>query len=466
MNKSALLTAAMLLTALATVAACTPVKAKLPVNPYQPAPSTVPTLPGQADYLSRITLDPASARYFGEVRQALGLTSDETTLLQQNGFVVTDRLAWDRFLDAYAWIYSKDLPVLVTTDSILHSVHQSYDDILQDIERTVLIPELQTLLGNTAQQLTRARVTNTNRELDPLYRDVSVYVWVAIYLLNATPPADSPAKELYQLAVSASDCQDVNLFGSERKIDFTLFKPRGHYAGQPVLEQYFRAMSWLAQVDFRFVEFDPADGKPIFRQSQVVAAAIFRDAIDAAGMRFTWNKIDRLLAALVGESDNTALPDLDRFMADMGFTGPADVLKGDARKMRDLLLNGDYGNQRITGQLLYRDPTNFSSEPVSRPVSFMLMGQRFAIDSYVLGNLVYDRMIKDGRPIERALPSTLDVMYSLGNDRALAHLADELGQIRLSAAAGGHARRGGLAAGGFLDGAHLQPVAGHDPHAE
>ena len=31
----------------------------------------------------------------------------------ENGFAITDRLQWKRFKEAYAWIYWRDLPVLV-----------------------------------------------------------------------------------------------------------------------------------------------------------------------------------------------------------------------------------------------------------------------------------------------------------------------------------------------------------------
>jgi len=42
---------------------------------------------------------------------------------------------------------------------------------------------------------------------------------------------------------------EVNIFGKNRMLDFTHFKPRGHYATQPELRMYFRAMTWLAKVD-------------------------------------------------------------------------------------------------------------------------------------------------------------------------------------------------------------------------
>jgi hypothetical protein len=56
----------------------------------------------------------------------------------------------------------------------------------------------------------------------------------------------------------------------------------------------------------------------------------------------------------------------------------------------------------------------------------MLLGQRFAVDSYVMSNLVYDRLLVNGRKVQRRLPSPLDVMYVLGDDRSLTHLQPEL----------------------------------------
>lgn len=56
----------------------------------------------------------------------------------------------------------------------------------------------------------------------------------------------------------------------------------------------------------------------------------------------------------------------------------------------------------------------------------MLLGQRFSIDSYVMSNLVYDRLFVDNEPVMRRFPATMDVIYVLGNDYALTHLRSEL----------------------------------------
>jgi hypothetical protein len=58
--------------------------------------------------------------------------------------------------------------------------------------------------------------------------------------------------------------------------------------------------------------------------------------------------------------------------------------------------------------------------------AFMLLGQRFVIDSYITGNVVYDKIIADGGKVRRMLPSTLDVLFALGNNAAAQLLEPEL----------------------------------------
>jgi hypothetical protein len=47
---------------------------------------------------------------------------------------VSERLAFKQFMQAYAGIYWKDLPVLVTTDSLLDAIHRTYDMMLWWVE--------------------------------------------------------------------------------------------------------------------------------------------------------------------------------------------------------------------------------------------------------------------------------------------------------------------------------------------
>jgi hypothetical protein len=68
-------------------------------------------------------------------------------------------------------------------------------------------------------------------------------------------------------------------------------------------------------------------------------------------------------------------------------------------------------------------------EPAS---AFMLFGQRFVIDSYVTGQVVFDRIIYQDSQICRLTPSTLDVLFSLGNDASTQLLIPELQKYNYS----------------------------------
>ena len=374
-------------------------------------------------FLEKISFVPEEARYAQKIKQTFSLTADEMARLQDNGFVVTDRLAFKDFSNAYAYIYWKDLPVVITTDSILQAIHKTYDDLLMRLEVKVLAPQLAYFLTQVRQQVRADASANTDPELASLYTDVDNYLSVPLALLaSEVEIADVPPKALgyVELAQQSSGIAPVTLFGSKRKVDFSMFKPRGHYTKHDRLKRYFRAMNWLAHIDFRLVEYD-LNGEPRRNVNHIAAAVLLHQAIKSANQRATWQKFDHLISIFVGPSDNMTLPDLDRFLADAGIETAGDVFQ---KSMLTLLTSGNYGQQQITGQLLNVAPDN--PEPQSRPVSFMLLGQRFVIDSYIMSQLVFDQLLVNTQKVPRPLPSPLDVMYVLGNDRAKTHLQAEL----------------------------------------
>lgn len=369
---------------------------------------------------------PNQAAYYDLVNGVLPFSEAEAAHLADNGFVLSERHQWPRFVEAYAWIYWKDLPVLITTDSLLHAVHQSYSDLLSSLEQIILIPALAALLDATRAEVMAAAAVNPQADLAPLYVDVADYLAVAQALLEGESGGFSRTREWIGWANRADARQMIELFGVEYEVDFTLFEPRGHYTRSEELKRYFRAMSWLAHIDFRLITYDAETSEAKVHPQALAAVAILQRGLDQAGQRPTWLAINDLFEALVGRSDNMTLLDFDRLWADLALGGPADVLALDPQRLLAQLTQHDYGQQRITGQLITRHIANANPESLPRPVSFMLFGQRFSIDAYVMGNLVYDRLMIEGVPVERALPNPLDVMFALGNDRAATHLTAEL----------------------------------------
>ena len=364
-------------------------------------------------------------KHLNEIAESIRADEAELALLAENGFVVSDQRAWRRFIEAYGWIYWKDLPVLVTTDSILQTVHASFADLLQSLERGDFIPQLEILLTGTRTELTEDAVANQEPELADAYEDLITYVDVALALLSEERGDSPPIQTYVALATAADAIGKVDLFGEERSVDFTMFEPRGNYT-RPGMQGYFRAMMWLALIDFRFTEADSGTSEQTFQPQALAAAMILNSAINDGQQLARWQQIDSLLAAFIGPSDNITLSTLQQFLQDTGIEQPADVLAADPVLLLDQLLTHDYGQQRITGQIIMRHIGNESAEPIPRPNIFTLFGQRFSIDSYILGNVVYDRLFVDGKPVERALPSTMDLMYALGNDHALGYLEDDL----------------------------------------
>ncbi|KAH7488727.1 uncharacterized protein KRP23_2672 [Phytophthora ramorum] len=74
------------------------------------------------------------------------LEPDEKAKLAGNGIVVSDRMQSKSFGDVYYQLYSDDLPVFVTADSILHAWHRSFDAFLVEIETACLAPTLHEIL--------------------------------------------------------------------------------------------------------------------------------------------------------------------------------------------------------------------------------------------------------------------------------------------------------------------------------
>jgi hypothetical protein len=61
-----------------------------------------------------------------------------------------------------------------------------------------------------------------------------------------------------------------------------------------------------------------------------------------------------------------------------------------------------------------------------------LFGQRFIVDSYISGEVVYDKITYNGKKERRMLPSTLDILFALGNNASAQLLQSELDEHHYS----------------------------------
>ncbi|MGE5860507.1 MAG: DUF3160 domain-containing protein [Ignavibacteria bacterium] len=387
-------------------------------------------------FSNNININPGSALYFQNISSEYNLTEYEISLLQKNGFMVSERLSRHSFGEAFLDVYHKDLPVFISTDAILYALHMSYDNILKDVELGILIDKVKSLLQLLHSNLNSLNsVYSSNSEMQTMLRDVDVYLTVPRILLGEGispyfPENSSRIDTILQMIEAEQGFVSYSLFSDEPVImDWSQFKPRGHYTDEfyPQLAQYFRAMMWLGRIEIYLLSpsgtTDPAVFNDVKRQA--IDAMLIEELFDLASARSYYYEIETILKFFIGESDNVTLPNLEYLKQAVNLNKASDLL--DSLKLvefQDTLKNQSFAYQLILSQILISDP--LSPDSIVPASAFLLFGQRFIIDSYVTGSVVYDRISYNGAKICRLFPSTLDPMFAMGNDAAAQLLQPEL----------------------------------------
>jgi hypothetical protein len=334
------------------------------------------------------------------------LNDAERAKLGQHGFVISTRNTFPTFVYGMAQLYSEHLPLYVSADSLLESVHASYDDILLSIEHALLQPELKALLQGMRSRL-------LSQDVDASVKaDVDVYLAVADALLRRSTPQlvaggdRELATTLVQLGTRATPgVQQVTLFGVERKEDFSQFEPRGHYTQG--LEGYFKAMMWLGRIDFRLLETKEG-GEQVFRRPQYLAMLALRELMGSDVSRY--QKVDETLRTFVGESDSMTPEQVDELVADLG--GMQAARAATDQQVVEAIVAGGYGKQNILSTI---SPTDAPGKVLPLNRSFAMLGQRYVVDSHVFHDVTHDRVNR------RMMPTPLDPAFAaLQNAQALA----------------------------------------------
>jgi len=412
---------------------------------------------------ARPSFDPTRVAYYDAIRKALVLTAEEQEIYKRTGFVGVDHSQRYSMASAYLAIYRRDLPVLITADSILHAMHRSFDNILIELETGIFAPAIGKLLAETQARLRAEKDQLQDTGLRESAADVDLYLTVARNLIvgsnivQGCPPddgngdddcnrlesepdglgatsdfgQDEKVKEVLQAIAGEQQSDRVSLYGRRGVlIDWSQFRPRGHYTKSQTLRRYFRAMMWLGRVDLGFNL-----GTPDGAFGHVNASRELRDAVllswlvRQAGQLETLAATDRAIGFLIGLSDNTTAADVVAAALEAGVQRTADLAKPELLSEVSRSLGGT--GQRIRSQLGARTPGG--GPEVSLPDVFQLFGQRFVIDSFVTSKVVFDSILFKGNREERSMPRGLDVMAALGNDEAVGLAEPDLRQFHYGA---------------------------------
>ncbi|HEX4149399.1 MAG TPA: DUF3160 domain-containing protein, partial [Pirellulales bacterium] len=417
----------------------------LPGASLAQAPANEPAVAGA----SGLSFDPLTAELWETTRTGLSLSMDEAAVFAQEGLVIVDR-PHPTFAHAYDFLYRQDLPLLVTSDSILYVVHASLDNTLVDLEENLLFDELGAILQGCHEELGRRLIAAGSPWVDN-YRDVDLYLSVARRLLDERPAGQrsaSSAKIVRQDEVAAIldkidhrqlehplDARQTTLFGDRRPVDYSQFQPRGHYTRSQRLRQYFLASQWLGRADCGWFVTPASRGSGLHAdvKRQLRDAVLLVELLTAAGQFERFELVSGLIGQFIGHSDNLTPASLRKLMAEVGVASLADLADpAKEQSLRQQLKASRAAEQKIASQSYLGKSTEGSAaagEQESPPGLFQLLGQRFAIDSWVLANVVYDAVqTANERGEVRMMPRGLDVMAALGNPQALELLADDLRQ--------------------------------------
>jgi hypothetical protein len=161
------------------------------------------------------------------------LNAEELAIFKQNGFVVSDRMNTPSFATSFYNIYSRDLPVFVSSDALLHAWHRSYDEMLKQLEESYLARSLDEILAGMATKIPEAQSQYGNGVLGKSVLDVDYFLAVARSLLASQLVKtylnqDTRVAQTLK-AIEGERLQNLEIFGRDRVMDFSQFKPRGHY---------------------------------------------------------------------------------------------------------------------------------------------------------------------------------------------------------------------------------------------
>ncbi len=301
----------------------------------------------------------------------------------------------------------------LTTDLFLHAYHLLFSRMLQKVEATAFKPALQDGLVAALAALDRTMpsLPEAMRESGAVARDM---LTIPLALLQTESPPDlSPRAQEEIRRIMRAEGRDVSGITGATE-DYSQYRPRGHYAGTPELESYFRAATFLGNAGLPL--FGP-DGKT--QPKNVSTAILLVLALDSK--TGAWDAYQAPVDFLIGRSDDgpySLYRDIAREA--IGTLGEA----GKLAEAREIERVAEEIRRRVPApRIRDRETGNLSKEEeaATRRPEFRLSGKRFTFDAYVLHQLTSPRVGTDAEP--RNLPQGTDVMAVLGSKAARRYAA-------------------------------------------
>ena len=326
-------------------------------------------------------------------------SEDAMQKLLRNGFVVIPS-----YSSEFHHLFEGDnrynnIPNFVTTDSVLHTYHLFFDYILQNTEQTKLYDVLVSLTDGVYEESLNSLAELEESTWESSAKDNVAYFSVAKKILN---PEFTPLDIVKDIALSEYNniMQESGIKKSpltQQEEDYSQYKVRGHYTTSNILKKYFKTMMFYGRAQY------PLQTDKYVKNSIIMSTNLSNHIKD-------WKTIYDITNFFVGNTDDINPQDIKQILDK----------KYNTNTTIKYLLNNNIDIAEINKEI-----AKLNSPKINSKISFILgdynedekyfrlMGQRFIFDSYILQELVSEKVPT------RKIPRALDIIAAMGSDEAL-----------------------------------------------
>jgi hypothetical protein len=381
---------------------------------FKPVSVNLPGTFNGGDY--NLPVDLATVQFADQIQ----LTGTQGQMLSQNGFVVLPPKPGEyrEFYQLYEAGRYDMRPVFITTDSIYHVYHLLFDKMLRDLERDSFIATLNSLTSTMLEASYRQYQALKGTSLEePALRNVAFF-GVAAQLLGLPDAVPAEATDLVQAEVALieatagvqiSPLWDRPDLPEDQKLieDYSQYIPRGHYTRSEELKRYFKAMMWYGRLTYRLR--DAFETRRALLMTQTLRTATAADGTAALTL---WQTIYEPTTFIVGKADDLSFFEYGGIMDQVFGPNPDPASFADEAKFAAFM---EAAKSLPPPQInsmwvwIWED-----TEQATKGLRFM--GQRFTLDAYVFGQLIWRKVGTEEKP--RGLPKGLDFMAAMGSEEA------------------------------------------------
>lgn len=411
---------------------------------------------------------------FDQLSSKVALSAEAIELLEKNGFVAIEdpfTPGSEDITKPYKRLKDNEIPIFVTTDSLLHVYHIQFDETLRGIEEREFYDDIWQLSNAMLAKAEEDYANSTGDAKEAAKMNMAFFsVGLSLlephenqlcqgsemecekYLFEGGYPyfevedldkynfqVPSQVKDEVESEIALIDAHtgfsNSPIFGYME--DYSQFVPRGHYTRSEKLKNYFKAMMWYGRMGFLLKGCGSCIVSEEDAAKQTIAASmIAQSLLDDAQSLEKWDRIYNVTSFYVGYSDdlgpyqyNDALNAVfgGSFKAENMTKEDAQQLKAELAQYRTPQIYGGCGvDAQICLMAIPLTPEQ-ADQCLAATAGLRLMGQRFIPDSYIFQNMVFPNCGKytgEGEAFTsgvfgRHFPRGLDVMALLGSNRAL-----------------------------------------------